>query len=152
MKIKNKRREFLKTACAPVVFSMFGVSILEACSSGDDDDYGSKSTVVNNSSSYQNQQRSVSIDLNDSSFSAISEIGGWMNYRAEGMLLLRISESEIRAYSNSCPHQGANNQWSYNNSVFTCGRHNNSFSDDCSNTTMTCYSSSIDGNTLTVTL
>ena len=152
MKIKNKRREFLKTACAPVVFSMFGVSILEACSSGDDDDYGSKSTVVNNSSSYQNQQRSVSIDLNDSSFSAISETGGWMNYSAEGMLLLRISESEIRAYSNSCPHQGTNNQWSYNNSVFTCGRHNNSFSDDCSNTTMTCYSSSIDGNTLTVTL
>ena len=41
MEIKNKRREFLKTACAPVVFSMFGVSMLEACSSGDDDGYES---------------------------------------------------------------------------------------------------------------
>ena len=36
--MENKRRDFLKTACAPVVFSMFGVSIIEACSSGDDDD------------------------------------------------------------------------------------------------------------------
>ena len=116
--MENKRRDFLKTACAPVVFSMFGVSI---------------------------------IDLNDSSFSAISEIGGWMNYSAEDMLLLRISDSEIRAYSNKCPHQGANNQWSYNNSMFNCGNHNRSFSDDCSSTSMTCYSTTIDGNTLVVT-
>jgi hypothetical protein len=38
--MENKRRDFLKTACAPVVFSMFGVGMLEACSSGDDDGYG----------------------------------------------------------------------------------------------------------------
>ena len=69
-----------------------------------------------------------------------------MNYSAENMLLLRISDSEIRAYSNKCPHQGANNQWSYNNSMFNCGNHNRSFSDDCSSTAMTCYSTSIDGN------
>jgi hypothetical protein len=37
--MENKRRDFLKTACAPVVFSMFGVGMLEACSSGDDDGY-----------------------------------------------------------------------------------------------------------------
>ena len=30
-------------------------------------------------------------------------------------------------------------------------KHNRSFSDDCSSTAMTCYSTSIDGNTLTVT-
>ena len=149
--MENKRRDFLKTACAPVVFSMFGVSIIEACSSGDDDGYGSTSAMENTSSSSQNQQATVSIDLNNSNFMAISEVGGWMNYSAENMLLLRISDSEISAYSNKCPHQGANNQWSYNNSMFNCGNHNRSFSDDCSSTAMTCYSTSIDGNTLTVT-
>ena len=45
MDVKNKRRDFLKTACAPLVFSMFGVSIIEACSSGDDDGYGSTSAM-----------------------------------------------------------------------------------------------------------
>ena len=35
--MENKRRDFLKTACAPVVLSMFGISVLEACSSGDDE-------------------------------------------------------------------------------------------------------------------
>ena len=40
VKMENKRRDFLKTACAPVVFSMFGITMLEACSSGDDDGYG----------------------------------------------------------------------------------------------------------------
>ena len=25
--MENKRRDFLKTACAPVVFSMFGISV-----------------------------------------------------------------------------------------------------------------------------
>ena len=80
--MENKRRDFLKRACAPVVFSVFGVSIIEACSSGDDDGYGSTSTIINTNISSQSQQASVSIDLNDSSFSAIGEIGGWMNYSA----------------------------------------------------------------------
>ena len=43
IEMENKRRDFLKTACAPVVFSMFGISMLEACSSGDDDGYGTTS-------------------------------------------------------------------------------------------------------------
>ena len=101
--------------------------------------------------SHKGYTQTERIDLNNSNFMAISEVGGWMNYSAENMLLLRISDSEIRAYSNKCPHQGTNNQWSYNNSMFNCGNHNRSFSDDCSSTAMTCYSTSIDGNTLTVT-
>lgn len=150
--MQNKRRNFIKTACAPVAFSMFGISIFEACSSKDDDGYGSKSSTIYNNSSNQSQQNAtVSIDLNDSSFAAISDLGGWMNYSAEDMLLLRISDSEIRAYSNKCPHAGANNQWSYNNSMFNCGNHNRSFSDDCSSTSMTCYSTTIEDNTLIVT-
>lgn len=151
--MENKRRDFLKTACAPVVFSMFGVSMLEACSSGDDDGYGTPPAPGNtNNSSEDQEEKSITIDLTDSDFSEISDVGGWMNYSGENMLLLRISDSEIRAFSNVCPHAGANNQWSHNDSKFTCGNHGRSFNDDCSGTMkLTCYNTTIEGNTLTVT-
>jgi nitrite reductase/ring-hydroxylating ferredoxin subunit len=150
----NKRRDFLKTACAPVVFSMFGVSMLEACSSGDDDGYGTNSPSGSGDNSDDTETDDpVNIDLSSSSFSDIENVGGWMNYTAQDMLLLRISDTEIRAFSNVCPHEGANNQWSHNNSKFTCGNHNRSFNDDCSGSglKLTCYTTEIDGNSLTVT-
>ena len=34
--MKNKRREFLKTACAPVVLSVLGIPLVAACSSDED--------------------------------------------------------------------------------------------------------------------
>lgn len=150
----NKRRDFLKTACAPVVFSMFGVSMLEACSSGDDDGYGTNSPSGSGDKSDDTDTNDpINIDLSSSSFSDIENVGGWMNYTAQDMLLLRISDTEIRAFSNVCPHAGANNQWSHNNSKFTCGNHNRSFNDDCSGSglKLTCYTTEIDGNSLTVT-
>jgi nitrite reductase/ring-hydroxylating ferredoxin subunit len=148
--MENKRRDFLKTACAPVVFSMFGITMLEACSKGDDDDLAVD--TANNGSDGPSDGSSISIDLNSSDFSDISEIGGWMNYTGGKMLLLRISETEIRAFSNVCPHAGANNQWSHDNSKFVCGNHNRSFNDDCSGSglKMTCYTATIDGNILNV--
>lgn len=152
--MENKRRDFLKTACAPVVFSMFGVGMLEACSSGDDDGYGTPPAPGNASNSGEDQEeKSITIDLTKSDFSKISDVGGWMNYSGENMLLLRISDSEIRAFSNVCPHAGANNQWSHKDSKFTCGNHNRSFNDDCSGTSLklTCYTTMIEGNNLTVT-
>ena len=150
--MENKRRDFLKTACAPVVFSMFGITMLEACSSGDDDDLVID-TANNGSDDDSSEGSSISIDLSSSDFSDVSEIGGWMNYTGGKMLLLRISETEIRAFSNVCPHAGANNQWSHANSKFVCGNHNRSFNDDCSGSglQMTCYTTAIEGDTLTVT-
>ena len=150
----NKRRDFLKTACAPVVFSMFGVSMLEACSSGDDDGYGTNPPSGSGDSyNVTDTEDPIDIDLSSSSFSDIENVGGWMNYTAQDMLLLRISDTEIRAFSNVCPHAGANNQWSHNNSKFTCSNHNRSFNDDCSGSglKLTCYTTEIDGNSLTVT-
>jgi nitrite reductase/ring-hydroxylating ferredoxin subunit len=151
--MENKRRDFLKTACAPVVFSMFGISMLEACSSSDDDDYGTTSPGNNSGGSTNTGDDIISIDLSSSSFSDLTDVGGWMNYTNEKMLLLRISSSEIRAFSNVCPHAGANNQWSHKNSKFTCSNHNRSFDDDCSGSglKLTCYTTNIKDNTLTVT-
>ena len=148
--MENKRRDFLKTACAPVVFSMFGISILEACSSGDDDGY-STAPVSNGGSmnSGTSQNAVVTIDLNNSNFSKLASVGGWMNYMDENMLLLRISDTQIRAFTNICPHQGSNNQWSHSDSKFICANHGRSFNDDCSSA-LTCYNTMIEGTTLTV--
>ena len=149
--MKNNRRDFLKTACAPVVFSMFGISMLEACSSSDDDGYGTSTPAGNNDGDGMVTDSSVTIDLSDTSFSNLTEIGGWMNYSSNNMLLLRVSDSEIRAFTNVCPHQGSNNQWSHSDSKFVCANHGRSFSDDCSSA-LTCFDTSIDGNILTVTV
>ncbi len=148
--MKNNRRDFLKTACAPVAFSVFGISMLEACSATEDDDYG----AIKNANNNGNQaSKTVTIDLSDSNFSNLSEVGGWMNYTAESMLLLRVSDTQIRAFSNVCPHAGAQNQWSHANSKFTCSNHGRSFNDDCSGSglKLTCYTTNIQGDTLTVT-
>ena len=83
----NKRRKFLKTACAPVVLSMCGVSIIEACSTEDNADTSAvnsnnssnNGSSSNNSSS--NNSSGLKIDLNDSKFSNLAVVGGWMNYQ-----------------------------------------------------------------------
>jgi len=133
-----------------VAFSVFGISMLEACSATEDDDYG----AINNANNNGNQaSKTVTIDLSDSNFSNLSEVGGWMNYTAESMLLLRVSDTQIRAFSNVCPHAGAQNQWSHANSKFTCSNHGRSFNDDCSGSglKLTCYTTNIQGDTLMVT-
>ena len=146
--MENKRRYFLKTACAPVVLSMFGISVLEACNSGDDE---SSPPADDNSSTNGETSTTVTIDLSSSDFSDLSDIGGWVNYLDKDLLLLRISETEIRAFSNVCPHQGTQNKWSHGNGKFSCSQHGKSFDDACSSS-LTCYTASIAGETLTVTI
>ena len=146
--MKNKRRDFLKTACAPIAFSMFGISLIEACSK---EEYGgtTNDNTANNDDDNSSSDE-VTVDLTNSNFSGLSSVGGWMNYTEQNMLLLRISNSQIRAFSNVCPHQGTQNRWSYNNSKFTCAQHNNSYDDNCSGG-LSCYTTSINGDTLTIT-
>ena len=47
--MNNKRRKFLTEACPNIVFALFGLSYLEACSSAKDDDQNMQ--VINNNSS-----------------------------------------------------------------------------------------------------
>ena len=144
----NKRRKFLKTACAPVVFSMFGVSLIEACSKEDDSPTLSYPNNQDNSNG-SNSTNNVTINLEDSNFSGLNNVGGWINYAAENMLLLRITSIEIKAFSNVCPHQGSQNRWSYSNSKFSCAQHNRSFDDNCSGG-LICYTATLQGSTLKV--
>ena len=138
---KSKRREFLKNACAPVVIGVLGIPLIQACSKDDN------SVIAAASDSKVNI--SVTIDLNESDFSSLREVGGWFNYTAKNLLLVRVSESIIRAFDNSCPHQGSRNSWSYSNNTFRCSTHGNEFSNSC-NSALRCYNSSLSGNILTV--
>ena len=134
--MKNKRREFLKTTCAPVVLSVLGIPLVAACSSDED----AEEPLA---------QGSIEIDLSQSQFRALEGVNGWINYTAEKLLLIRVSTSEILAFNNACPHQGNRNGWSLQNNSFICSYHGREFSADC-NGSLQCYTTAILGNTLTV--
>ena len=77
------------------------------------------------------QALNLIIDLDDNTFSSLQETGGWLNFTSENILLVRISDSEIRVFDNACPHQGNKNRWSFDGTNFTCARHGNSFGATC---------------------
>ncbi|KRO90364.1 MAG: Rieske 2Fe-2S domain-containing protein [Bacteroidetes bacterium] len=154
--MKNKRRDFLKKVCPSVALAFFGVTMLEACSSGGEED-SSSNGGDSSSKGYTVNGNTVVIDLNHSSFSSLNS-NGWINFGSQGMLLLKIDASTYRAFTNTCPHQGNQSQWSYNSSVdkFVCGAHGNSYPTDCSTAgtaggALKCYTANFNSGKLTVT-
>ena len=143
----NNRRNFLKTACKPIVLATRGIPIIEACSK--EDDSSSIDSPVNNQSGQNSSRNQLEINLDDDRFKDLKQIGGWLNFTSENILLVRISESEIRVFDNACPHQGARNLWSFDGSNFTCSNHNNSYSASCSGS-LRCYEATLEENILTV--
>ena len=124
----------------------------EDTSSEDDSSVSTQTTSSSNNSSPQvATSTELIINLDDNTFSSLQETGGWLNFTSENILLVRISDSEIRVFDNACPHQGTRNQWSFDGTNFTCARHGNSFGATCSGS-MRCFDSSLDGNILTVDL
>ena len=163
-KLEN-RREFLKKVCPTIAFAFFGLSFLEACSSGDDSDNynpgndnqngGSDNNDNNNNPlGYTSSGSVFTIDLNHPNFSNLSSVGGWMNGYSIGlsMLFLRIISYHIQAYTNVCPHQGTQNQWSLQSgNVFKCSNHNYTFDSTCeTSNSLPCFSTNIDGDNLIV--
>ena len=163
-KLEN-RREFLKKVCPTIAFAFFGLSFLEACSTGDDSDNDNSGGNEQNCGSDNNDNNNdplgfsssgsiFTIDLTHPNFSNLSSVGGWMNGYSIGlsMLFLRISSDHIQAYTNVCPHQGTQNQWSLQSgNIFRCANHNYSFDSTCeTSSSLPCYSTNIDGDNLIV--
>ena len=167
-KLEN-RREFLKKVCPTIAFAFFGLSFLEACSSGDgsdnynpgnnDQNGGSDNNDDNNNDNndplgYTSSGSVFTINLNHPNFSNLSSVGGWMNGYSIGlsMLFLRISSNHIQAYTNVCPHQGTQSQWSLQSgNIFRCANHNYTFDSTCeTSSSLPCYSTNIDGDNLIV--
>ena len=163
-KLEN-RREFLKKVCPTIAFAFFGLSFLEASSTGDDSDNDNSGGNDQNGGSDNNDNNNdplgfsssgsiFTIDLTHPNFSNLSSVGGWMNGYSIGlsMLFLRISSDHIQAYTNVCPHQGTQNQWSLQSgNIFRCANHNYSFDSTCeTSSSLPCYSTNIDGDNLIV--
>jgi len=146
--MKN-RRDFLKDVCPTVAFAFFGVSFIQACASGDDDVADSNPNNGGNTNSGTDHD----IDLTSSYYGELATVGGWVNAKSAGIpvLLLRISDSKINAYTNVCPHEGVDDRWSLVGNSFTCAQHENSYATDC-NSALTCYTTSQSGDILTITI
>jgi cytochrome b6-f complex iron-sulfur subunit len=154
--MKNKRREFLKNVCPSVALAFFGVTMLEACSSGGDDNEIPSGGGNSNDKGYSVSGNTVVITLDNSNFSALGS-NGWMNFSSEGMLILKIDASTYRAFTNACPHQGVRTKWSYNISddTFKCGQHQGVFPTDCTSNgsnagPLKCYTATLNDGKLTV--
>ncbi len=143
------RRSFLKTACKPIVFATLGIPILEACSAEETDPSPIASSSSPTPTSTQKREPIV-IDLSNGLFSDLTAVGGWMNYRGEDLLLVRITDDEIRAFDNSCPHQGNRDKWEYDGDSFTCQYHFNSYSNSCTGS-LRCFDTNIENGVLTIT-
>jgi nitrite reductase/ring-hydroxylating ferredoxin subunit len=89
------------------------------------------------------------INLSNSNFSDLTKVGGWKNYTQEDLLLVRISDNEIRAFDNRCPHQGNRDRWEFDGSSFTCQYHFNSYSTSCSGS-LICYPTTFEDDVLTI--
>ena len=142
--MKN-RRSFLKIACKPLVLAALSIPVLEACSSEE-----TSNNPIIGSSSNETPTEPLVINIADGLFADLLSVGGWINYTAKNLLLIRISEAEVRAFDNSCPHQGNRDRWSLNGAKFECGYHNNSYSTECSGS-LKCYTATLEDTTLTVT-
>lgn len=148
--MKN-RRDFLKAACKPIVLATLGIPIIEACSSDEEQPEMNTNTLDNNNTTQSNSPSELEINLDDDRFKDLKQIGGWVNFTSENILLVRISDDEIRVFDNACPHQGARNRWSFDGSNFTCSNHGNSYAASCSGS-LKCYEATFDGNILTIDL
>lgn len=164
-----ERRKFLQNTCPTVTFAFFGLSFVQACSKSDDEaaNYSSNSNgnssarTVTNSAGINESGNTITLDLTNSNFSNLASPGDFVNLTSVDLLVLKISNSEFRAFDNCCPHNGSKNAWSYSNEKFQCATHGNSFSID-GNDAKECnsgstsgglkkYSASLSGDTLTIT-
>jgi hypothetical protein len=152
--LKN-RRDFLKEVCPTVAFAFFGLSFLEACSADSLEEDTGDGTTSPTDNGYTKSGSTYTIDLTHSNFSQLAEVGGWMNGSGIGIqaLFLRTSSTSIQAYSNRCPAHGQRNQWEkVSDSSFKCNHAGNSYSTDCENTQLDCFTTSLNGDELTFTM
>ena len=120
--MKNKRRKFLKSAGSTALFASLGSSFFLSC----DDTEEVINPDENNTSEngFTIDGDTYTIELDHPNFSILKSSGGWLLFNEGGMLLVNVGQDIIRAFSNSCPHQGCRTSWKYSNNNFTCTCHN----------------------------
>ena len=124
--MENKRRKFLKNAGSTALFASLGSSFFISCDDTEEviipDDNDNNNN--NSENGFTVDGDTYTIDLDHPDFSVLNLIGGWLLFNEGGMLLVNVGQDVIRAFSNSCPHQGCRTSWKYSNDNFTCTCHN----------------------------
>ena len=153
----SDRRKFLKSAGSTALFTSLGTSFFIACSEAEENIDPDNNNNISEKG-FTVDGNVYMIELNHPSFSVLKSIGGWYLFNEGGMLLVNVGQDIIRAFSNSCPHQGTRNAWSYNSNQerFVCSSHNNSYPSDCTTPGTTddvleCYETNVMGSTLSIT-
>ena len=152
--MKNKRRKFLKSAGSTALFASLGSSFFLSC----DDTEEVINPDENNTSEngFTIDGDTYTIELDHPNFSILKSSGGWLLFNEGGMLLVNVGQDIIRAFSNSCPHQGCRTSWKYSNNNFTCTCHNAVFTNlgekvsGPANSDLESFSVSRDENVITV--
>ena len=118
----SNRRKFLKNAGSTALFTSLGSTFFISC-----DDTEEVIDPDNNNTSengFTIDGDTYTIELDHPNFSILKSSGGWLLFNEGGMLLVNVGQDIIRAFSNSCPHQGCRTSWKYSNNNFTCTCHN----------------------------
>ena len=123
--MENKRRKFLENAGSTALFATLGISFLISCDDTEEVIIPDDNDNDNNSENgFTVDGNTYIIDLDHPDFSLLNLVGGWLLFNEGGMILVNVGQDIIRAFSNSCPHQGCRTSWKYSNNNFTCTCHN----------------------------
>ncbi len=122
--MKNKRRKFLKSAGSTALFASLGSSFFISCDDTEEVIIPDDNDNNNSENGFTVDGDTYTIDLDHPDFSVLNLVGGWLLFNEGGMILVNVGQDIIRAFSNSCPHQGCRTSWKYSNDNFTCTCHN----------------------------
>ena len=154
-----KRRDFIKKSCAmaSACFAFSAVSVLQSCEDNIDENYN-----LSNENEDDSEQNQLAIDISQSPHTNLNNINGTSYIGSnvidsQGLLLVKSSETKIKAYSRRCTHSSYIVNAFNNQGVAICSSgHGGSFNLNGNVTagppssSLRSYATSLDGNILTI--
>jgi Rieske Fe-S protein len=151
------RSEFLRTAGSCALVIAMGLPIAGCSVTDSEGEEVPDDTPATGDNGITVEGNTITIDLTKEGGQPLASSGGWLVSSAAGIIALNIDGTLIRAFTNSCPHQGVKNQWNYSNGTLVCNAHGSAFDNNGSvvngpaESDLTEYSVSRDGNIVTIT-
>lgn len=155
--LSDERREFLKKSGSLAVMSLFGVSFFTSCSTEDteptmDDPMDAPAPGTGITATAD----AVTVDLNVAT--ALASAGGWTLVTGSKVLIVNMGNNTYNALTSVCTHSQCDRNWTFANSVFTCGCHGSRFDragavvNGPATAALRSYPTTINNNVLTVNL
>ena len=159
-KLTKSRREFIERAGVSVALSVFGIGFFTSCANSSEDmqPTGSSGTPTvpsgGGGTGIVVSGSTITIDL--SIQTSLNASGGWLLITAGKTLVSKVGAGFV-ALTSVCTHSGCDTNWSFSNSTYNCSCHGSKF-DSQGNVIqgpatqpLKAYSTSVSGNTLTIT-